>query len=153
MTAALATLFLPAAVRETAETLPVALSPALQEATVRRYVNNRDAFLWANRFLPAGARILYGPDNRTFYLDRPVYWSSAVFQQQIVYNTPQAFAASLRREDIAYLILNRRAYKDSAIAFEIRTGWRANEQRRLEEIATRSTALWQGEDVTIYQLP
>ncbi|HLV80889.1 MAG TPA: hypothetical protein VKT32_11435, partial [Chthonomonadaceae bacterium] len=151
--AILAVYALPPAFREMMGNLPAILGTVSPDTVVQQYVNNRDAFLWADRNLPAGARILYGPDNRTYFLQRPVYWSSAVFQHQIVYDTPQAFADSLRRERIAYLILNRRLYHDSAIAFDIQTGRRANEQRRLEEAAALSTVLWQGEGVTIYRLP
>src|SRR5579884_731489 len=151
--AILAVYALPPAFREMAGNLPAIIGRVSPDSVIQRYANNRDAFFWANSHLPAGARILYGPDNRTYYLQRPVYWSSAVFQHRIVYDTPQAFTDSVRREGIAYLILNRRLYRDSAIAFDIQTGRRANEQRRLEEAAVRSTVLWQGNDVTIYRLP
>jgi len=151
--ALLAFLYVPLGVRHAASSLPIALGYRSREAFVRRYVNNYDAFLWANRNLPADARVLYGPDNRTYFLQREVYWSSAVFQQQIVFDTAQAFADSLRRERIAYLILNRELYENHADAYETRMGWRADERRRLEEIAARSTILWAGNRVTIYRLP
>lgn len=149
----LAVLSLPRALGNAAANLPVAWGTGDREAFVRRYVNNVDAFLWANRFLPANARVLYGPDNRIYYLDRTVYWSSAIFQRRIVYDTPQSFTASLQREGITHLILNRRFYNDSAIAFDMRVGGRAKERQRLEEAAARSAVLWEGQGVMVYRLP
>lgn len=150
--AALAALYVPLGVRHGVSSLPVVLGWMPRDEFIGRFVNNRDAFLWANRHLPANARVLYGPDNRTYFLQRPVYWSSAVFQRQIVYDTPQAFAASLRREGITHLIWNRQLYRHHADAYEARMGWRANEWRRVEETAERAIKLWEGDEVAIYRL-
>jgi hypothetical protein len=132
---------------------PVIWGGKSREAFIEYYVNNRPAFELANAHLPQDARVLYGPDNRTYYLRRDVVWSSAIYQREIDYDNPEAFRASLKVAGVRWLILNRDVYKDSAISFETRTGWRANEKRRLEEAAASGKLLFSKLGVDVYELP
>jgi hypothetical protein len=120
---------------------------------INYFVNNREVFEWVNRTLPTDAKFLYGPDNRTYYLQRPVYWSSAVFQRRIVYSSPEVFHKSLQRERVGYLIVNWDVYRKSAIQFETRMGWRSDERRRLEESAESWEKLYEKNGIAVYRVP
>jgi hypothetical protein len=115
-------------------------------------VNNRPAFEWANANLPAGSRVIYGPDNRTYYLKHPVFWSMALYHREIDYRSAESFDVSLRDHGIRYLILNRDVYGDGAISFETRMGWRADERKRLEEAAATGRLLYGALGVDVYEL-
>jgi hypothetical protein len=153
LAALLAVLYLPNGFRQIRESAPVILGNSSKSDFINYYVNNREAFEWVNRTLPPDARILYGPDNRTFFLQRTVYWSSEVFQRQVVFDSREAFQESLRRERIGYLILNREVYRDSAISFETRMGWRENERRRLKESSASWEKLFEKNGVEVYRAP
>lgn len=151
--AGFAALAVPGITKEVRNLAPVNWGGQGREEFVLHYVNNRPAFEWANTHLPTDARVLYGPDNRTYYLQRDVFWSSALYHRDIDYDSPAAFSDSLRSIGIHWLILNRDVYKDSAISFETRMGWRENERRRLEEAATAGILRFRAEGVDVYELP
>jgi hypothetical protein len=145
-------LALPVAFGQFRGAFPLLVGTVSRDASIARYVNNREAFEWANLRLPPNAKVLYAPDNRTYFLEREVYWSSSVFQRRIRYDTEPIFREGLRREGIEYLIVNYDVYKDSAIDFETRTGWREAERQRLWEAAKRAVTLWRGRGVFVYRL-
>jgi len=147
----LAVSMLPGQLKHAAADVPVAISPDARMRFIHRYSHNRNALQWANAHLPPSARVLYGPDTMTYYLEREVYWSDAIFQHQILYDTPGIFQESLKRAGITHLILNRPLYNNPTVAFEVRT-WRTKERLRLEEEAARSTKLWEKDGVAIYEV-
>jgi hypothetical protein len=110
------------------------------------------AYSWANRHLPADARVLLGPDDRNFSLKRDVFMSHSVLQQEIPMATESSFRSALAREGIRYFIFARQPYSMAPTQFELAAGWRTAERDRLAELAQHSRPLAQFPDVDIYAI-
>lgn len=152
----------------TALAMGIAVRPAVQDAVndlpsvvgsksrfeiLRREVLPMAGCLWANRNLPPTARVLFALDSRAYFLDRDVYWTSPIVQHRIVYDSQAAFDASLQREGLTHLLVNRNLYHNPEFQFEERVGWRARERAYVEALAARSQRLWSDANVSLYQLP
>jgi hypothetical protein len=151
--AALVVAALPGVVPDAVGALPLVVGGSSRMAAIRHEVLPVDACLWANRYLPPNARVLFGLDSRAYFLDRAVYWTSPIVQHRIAFDTQQSLTASLQREGITHLLINRNLYHNPEFRFEERVGWRAREREGLEALAARSRPLWHDANVTIYELP
>jgi hypothetical protein len=144
---------LPEAARAAWNDVPVITGIRPRAAYIRHYVNVAPACLWANGVLPPNARVLFGLDTRTYFLERDAYWSNSIVQRNIPFDTSEALFAALRAERIEYLIYNRGLLHVESVQFEIRNLRRDREAAGLDAIATRSALLWQENEVSVYRLP
>src|SRR5207248_1009568 len=99
---------LPPAARAAWSDAPIVLGLRERDSYVRGYANILPACRWANRNLPADARVLFGLDTRTFFLEREAYWSNCILQRRFRFDIGTPFLlTSLKTERIEYLIINR----------------------------------------------
>lgn len=151
VTGILALLCLPSALRAAAESLPTAFGPRPRSATLQA-LNFRPACLWANRHLPAQARIIMEPDGRGYYLDREVWWASSLLQQNVRYDTLEVCMAGLHRNGITHLMINRHLYLNPQLQFEMKVGWRDEERLRLNQVASQSKLIYKDPNISIYSI-